>query len=103
MFQPERKFKRTLNPDVHEFHKKHSSLVDKISIFVKQQQEKDEQITELNQIVSQRDKFIAKLKAINDSLMAEQASDIPSDHKNKHERTTVDKDGGNNSNKPTIV
>ena len=85
MFQPEKAQERKFNIEIQQLNKKYSSVIDKIAVFSKQQQSKDDQIIELNRVIWQKNQTIAKLQGISQEVGDKKVKELIQFEKNKHQ------------------
>ena len=85
MFQPEKAQERKFNIEIQQLNKKYSSVTEKIAVFSKQQQSKDDQIIELNRVILQKNQTIAKLQGISQEVGDKKVKELIQSEKNKHQ------------------
>ena len=85
MFQPEKAQERKFNIEIQQLNKKYSSVTEKIAVFSKQQQSKDDQIIELNRVILQKNQTIAKLQGISQEVGDKKVKELIQFEKNKHQ------------------
>ena len=85
MFQPEKAQERKFNIEIQQLNKKYSSVIEKIAVFSKQQQSKDDQIIELNRVILQKNQTIAKLQGISQEVGDKKVKELIQFEKNKHQ------------------